>query len=59
VVEHDIAFIADLADRLVVLDRGTVLAEGPPPRVLDTPEVIEAFLGTDRRTVTRSGTVGP
>jgi branched-chain amino acid transport system ATP-binding protein len=45
VVEHDMAFIAGLADRLVALDRGRVLAEGGPGEVLDRPEVVEAFLG--------------
>ena len=47
VVEHDIAFIAGLADRLVALDRGTVLAEGEPSEVLARHEVVEAFLGND------------
>jgi ABC-type branched-subunit amino acid transport system ATPase component/MFS family permease len=47
VVEHDIAFIAQLADRLVALDRGTVLAEGEPDEVLARHEVVEAFLGND------------
>ncbi len=46
VVEHDIAFIADLADRLVAMDRGTVLMSGAPPDVLDSPVVVEAFLGS-------------
>ena len=32
VVEHDIAFIAELADRLVAMDRGAVLMSGPPRR---------------------------
>ena len=45
VVEHDMAFIAGLADRLVALDRGRVLADGGPAEVLDRPEVVEAFLG--------------
>jgi branched-chain amino acid transport system ATP-binding protein len=47
VVEHDIAFIAGLADRLVALDRGRVLAEGEPGEVLARREVVEAFLGND------------
>ena len=34
VVEHDIAFIAELADRLVAMDRGTVLTSGLPRDVL-------------------------
>ena len=36
VVEHDIAFIAELADRLVAMDRGAVLASGPPRDVLES-----------------------
>jgi ABC-type branched-subunit amino acid transport system ATPase component len=55
VVEHDIAFIADLADRLVAMDRGGVLASGEPRTVLETPAVGEAFLGSDPLTLTRSG----
>jgi ABC-type branched-subunit amino acid transport system ATPase component len=55
VVEHDIAFIAELADRLVALDRGSVLASGEPRSVLETAAVGEAFLGSDPLTLTRSG----
>ena len=59
VVEHDIAFIADLADRLVAMDRGGVLASGVPRTVLETPAVGEAFLGSDPLTLTRSGSTAP
>ena len=55
VVEHDIAFIAELADRLVAMDRGGVLVSGVPRTVLETPEVGEAFLGSDPLNLTRSG----
>jgi branched-chain amino acid transport system ATP-binding protein len=47
VVEHDITFIAGLADRLVAMDRGSVLVSGEPDAVLGSHEVAEAFLGTD------------
>ncbi len=56
VVEHDIAFIAALADRLVAMDRGAVLLSGPPHDVLESPEVGEAFLGSDPLALSRSGT---
>jgi ABC-type branched-subunit amino acid transport system ATPase component len=59
VVEHDIAFIAELADRLVAMDRGGVLASGVPRTVLETPAVGEAFLGSDPLTLTRSGSTAP
>ena len=58
IVEHDIAFVSGLADRLVALDEGRVLAQGEPAEVLDREEVQRAFLGTDRLVVARSGAVG-
>jgi len=55
VVEHDIAFIAELADRLVAMDRGAVLLSGPPHDVLESPVVGEAFLGSDPLALSRPG----
>lgn len=44
-VEHDVRFVAGIADSLVVLDRGAVLAAGPVDEVLTDPAVMQAYSG--------------
>jgi ABC-type branched-subunit amino acid transport system ATPase component/predicted MFS family arabinose efflux permease len=57
VVEHDIPLVRTVADRLVAMDQGRVIADGPPLDVLAHPAVITAYLGPDAVAVERS-TVG-
>jgi|GEM_PF-4991 len=47
-VEHNVQFVADLCERVVVLDAGRKLAEGPPRQVMEDPAVIEAYFGPGR-----------
>jgi branched-chain amino acid transport system permease protein len=51
VVEHDVPLVSSVADRLVCMHLGEVIACGSPERVLADPQVVEAFLGVDRRAV--------
>ena len=44
-VEHDMQMVADLADRLYVLNYGRPLAQGDAATVLNDPRVIEAYIG--------------
>jgi branched-chain amino acid transport system ATP-binding protein len=45
-IEHDMQMVADLADRIHVLDYGRTIADGPPDVVLKDPEVMKAYIGT-------------
>ena len=44
-IEHDIAAVRQVADLLIVMDGGKIIAQGPPHEVLERPEIMEAYLG--------------
>ncbi len=53
-VEHVMQAISGLCDRIVVLESGAVIAEGPPQAVLSDPRVVTAYLG-DPKLVAQMG----
>ena len=44
-VEHNLSVVADLSDRITVLARGEILAEGTYDEISKAPEVIDAYIG--------------
>ena len=46
-VEHNLSVVANLCDRITVLTRGSVLAEGSYAEVSKNPKVLEAYVGSD------------
>ena len=44
-VEHDMTLVMGISDHVVVLDAGTVIAQGTPAEVRHNPRVLKAYLG--------------
>ncbi len=57
IVAHDVPLLLSIADRLVAMDLGRVIADGPPPEVVRHPAVVSSYLGTgaDRAIVNVGG----
>jgi branched-chain amino acid transport system ATP-binding protein len=55
VIEHDLPLLASIADRMIALDLGEIVAEGEPADVVRHPAVVASYLGTTESTIARSG----
>jgi ABC-type branched-subunit amino acid transport system ATPase component/predicted MFS family arabinose efflux permease len=55
IIEHDVPLLLSVADRLIALDLGEVVASGTPEEVVHDPAVIRSYLGTTEAAIARSG----
>jgi ABC-type branched-subunit amino acid transport system ATPase component len=59
VIEHDLPLLTSVADRMVAMELGEVIAEGDPGEVVHDPKVVASYLGTNEAAIARSGGPGP
>jgi branched-chain amino acid transport system permease protein len=44
-IEHDMDFTLNIADKVIVMEKGTVIADGTPEQIKNNKKVLEAYLG--------------
>ena len=55
VIEHDMALVTGIADRMIAMEQGRVIADGSVAEVLHDPQVVASYLGNTRAAIHRSG----
>jgi branched-chain amino acid transport system ATP-binding protein len=58
-IEHDVPLLTSIADRVIALDLGRIIATGTPSEVIEHPDVVASYLGDSDVAVARSGTRQP
>ncbi len=58
VIEHDVALLSSISDRMIALDLGQVVATGTPEEVVNDPAVVASYLGVTEAAIERSGAQG-
>jgi ABC-type branched-subunit amino acid transport system ATPase component/predicted MFS family arabinose efflux permease len=54
-IEHDMPLVTSISPRLVALELGAVIADGAPAEVVNHPQVVASYMGTDEAIIGRSG----
>jgi len=56
IIEHDVPLLVATCQRLMAMETGRLIADGPPQQVINDPLVVASYLGTNEVAVLRSGT---